>query len=184
MASARRRPSRSGSRHRGPRTSPDGDQENQDEGRPVYQPPAKKAASPVVVIITLVLFVGAGIFFAWAYVKSRDTTPQIVIEQTDTDKEYRQIQVKIQKSKKLVREVYQLRNDPDSARFTRKWSEANKYAGDTFDQLRAMVAEVRLPSGILPPEYSGYNSDFTQLQLIMGDLSKVAPLDFDWDSEE
>ena len=134
-------------------------------------------------IITMVLFVGSGIFFAYALI-NRDTSPKIVIEETTTDKEYKQIQVKIQKSEKMVREVYQLRNDPDAGRFTRKWSEANKYAGDTFDQLRAMVADVRLPNGTLPPEYSGYNSDFSRLQFIMGDLSKMAPLDFDWDSEE
>ena len=84
----------------------------------------------------------------------------------------------------MVSEVVQLRTDEDRARFSRKWSAANKYAGDTFDQLRAMLADVRLPDGSLPPEYSGYNTDFTRLQIIMGDLIKGAPLDFDWDSEE
>ncbi|MEC9477430.1 MAG: hypothetical protein VX764_10365 [Planctomycetota bacterium] len=183
MTSARRRPPRSGSR-RAPRgSSDDGIQNRQPGEKPIYQPPAKKTASPVVVIITLVLFVGSGIFFAYALI-NRDQNPKIVVEETTTDKEYKQIQVKIQKSEKLVREVYQMRNDPDSSRFVRKWSEANKFAGDTFDQLRAMVAGVRLPNGTLPPEYSGYNSDFTRLQFIMGDLSKMAPLDFDWDSEE
>jgi hypothetical protein len=131
----------------------------------------------------VVLFVASGIFFAWALLREKPD-PKVIVEETTTNKEYQEIQRRIQKSTVLVREVVQLRTDEDTARFARKWSVANKYAGDTFDQLRAMLADVRLPNGSLPPDYSGYNKDFTRLQILMGDLIKVAPLDFDWESEE
>jgi hypothetical protein len=183
MASARRRPPRSGSRKRGSWTPEGAGPENPGDERPIYKPAAKKGVNPVVVIVTLVLFIGSGIFFAYALV-NRNTTTWIVVEETTTDDEYKKILRRIQKSTAMVSEVVQLRTDEDRARFSRKWSAANKYAGDTFDQLRAMLADVRLPDGSLPPEYSGYNTDFTRLQIIMGDLIKVAPLDFDWDSEE
>ncbi|MGE4619744.1 MAG: hypothetical protein AAEJ04_08065 [Planctomycetota bacterium] len=176
MASARRRPPRSGSRRDKPESSNDG-------SRPSFQPPAKKGAGPVTVIITLVLFIGSAIFFAYALV-NRGGEKQVVIKETTTDSEYKEIQRRIQKSSSLAREVVQLRNDPDTDRFVRKWTAANKYAGDTFDQLRAMLADVRLPNGTLPPSYSGYNKDFARLQIIVGDLIKVAPLDVDWESEE
>lgn len=180
MASARRRPPRPGSRHRG---SSGLEPDQAGDERPVYQPARKKGANPVVVIVVLVLFVASGIFFAWALLREKPD-PKVIVEETTTNKEYQEIQRRIQKSTVLVREVVQLRTDEDAARFARKWSVANKYAGDTFDQLRAMLADVRLPDGSLPPDYSGYNKDFTRLQILMGDLIKVAPLDFDWESEE
>ena len=34
----------------------------------------------------------------------------------------------------------------------------------------------RNEDGTLPVEYSGYNSDFTRIQTIIGDLAKVAPM--------
>jgi hypothetical protein len=176
MASARRRPPRSGSRH-------DKSESANETNRSNFQPPAKKGAGPVTVIITLILFIGSGIFFAYALV-NRGGEKKIVINETNTDSEYKEIQRRIYKSSAMAREVVQLRNDPDTDRFVRKWSAANKYAGDTFDQLRAMLADVRLPNGTLPPSYSGYNKDFSRLQIIVGDLIKVAPLDVDWESEE
>ena len=183
MASARRRPPRSGSRQKGSGTPEGAAQGNPGDERPIYKPAAKKGAHPAVVIVILVLFVGSGIFFAYALV-NRNIEPEIVVEETTTNDEYKEIQRRIQKSTAMVKEVVQLRTDEDTARFSRKWSAANEYTSDTFDQLRAMLADVRLPNGSLPPEYSGYNRDFTRLQIIMGDLIKVAPLDFDWESEE
>ncbi|MEE2856766.1 MAG: hypothetical protein VX949_05160 [Planctomycetota bacterium] len=181
MSSARRRPPRAGSSNRDARSS-EADRSSQD-GRPAFRPPAKKGAHPGVVIGTLVLFLVSGVFFVYSLVNRSDEVNTVVIE-TDTNTEYNIIKRRIIQSKTLVREVVQLRSDDDTERFSRKWTEANEYAGTTLDMLRAMTAPVRNPEGALPDEYSGYNIDFTQLQTLINDLIHVAPLDGDWDVED
>lgn len=181
MSSDRRRPPRAGSSNRDARSS-EADRSSQD-GRPAFRPPAKKGAHPGVVIGTLVLFLVSGVFFVYSLVNRSDEVNTVVIE-TDTNTEYNAIKRRIIQSKTLVREVVQLRSDDDNERFSRKWTVANEYAGTTLDMLRAMLKDVRKPDGTLPVEYSGYNTDFTQLQTIINDLIHVAPLDGDWDVED
>ena len=57
-----------------------------------------------------------------------------------------------------------------------KVAEGDGFLGATQQKLREILAEVRNEDGTLPPEYSGYNSDFTRIQTIIGDLAKVAPM--------
>ena len=181
MVSARRRPPRAGSGNRGPR--PSGDVPQDADSRGQYRPPRKKGANPIVVIVTLVLLVGSGVFFVFSLV-NRPTEPKTVVIETNTNEEYNAIKRRILKCKTMVREVVRLRSDEDTQRFSRKWLAANDYTGATFDQLRAMLQEVRKPDGTLPQEFSGYNSDFGQLQTLTNDLIHVAPLGGDWDIDE
>jgi len=181
MSTDRRRPPRAGSSNRDARSS-EADRSARD-GRPSFRPPAKKGAHPAVVIGTLVLFLISGVFFVYSLVNRSDEVDTVVIE-IDTNTEYNAIKRRIIQSKTLVREVVQLRSDDDTERFSRKWTVANEYAGTTLDMLRAMLKDVRKPDGTLPVEYSGYNTDFTQLQTIINDLIHVAPLDGDWDVED
>ena len=181
MSSDRRRPPRAGSSNRDARSS-EADRSARD-GRPSFRTPAKKGAHPAVVIGTLVLFLISGVFFVYSLVNRSDEVDTVVIE-IDTNTEYNAIKRRIIQSRTLVREVVQLRSDDDTERFSRKWTVANEYAGTTLDMLRAMLKDVRKPDGTLPVEYSGYNTDFTQLQTLINDLIHVAPLDGDWDVED
>ncbi len=145
------------------------------EERQPYRPQPKKGAHPAVVVVTLVLLVGTVSMFAFSYI-NRPTEPVKVIEESTNDKEYRAIQKDIQRSNSLAREVVQNRNDWAAKEFSRKWQKAMDFSSATQQKLREMLAEVRNEDGTLPPEYSGYNSDFTRIQTIIGDLAKVAPM--------
>ncbi len=166
MNRARRRPQRD-------RTG-NGHDENSEERQP-YRPQQKKGAHPAVVVVTLVLLIGTVSMFAYSFI-NRPTQPNVVIEETTTDKEYRAIQKDIGKSRTLAMEVVRMRTDGDSKVFAQKWQIAMDFSSQTQQKLRMMLAEVRNENGILPPEYSGYNSDFTTMQTIIGDLAKVAPM--------
>ena len=181
MVSARRRPPRAGSGNRGPR--PSGDDSQDVDSRVPDRAPRKKGANPIVVIVTLVLLVGTGVFFVYSLL-NRPTEATTVVIETDTNEEYNAIKRRILKCKTMVREVVRLRSDEDTQRFSKKWLAANDYTGATFDQLRAMLQDVRKPDGTLPQEFSGYNRDFGQLQTLINDLIHVAPLGGDWDTEE
>ncbi len=167
MSRVRRRP------QRGRPSADDGNGTGAEEKKP-YRPQPKKGAHPAVVIVTLVLLVGTVAMFAWSFV-NRPTEPAIVVEKTTNDKEYRAIQRDIAKSRSMSREVVQLRSDEDSREFARKWQRAMDFSSATQQKLREMLADVRNEDGTLPPEYSGYNSDFTTIQTVIGDLAKVAP---------
>ncbi len=145
------------------------------EDRPAYKPKAKKGAHPAVVIVTLVLLISTVSIFAYS-ILNRPKEPKIVIEETTSDKEYRAIQRDISQSQVMARKVVQMRSDDDSKKFAREWQKAMNFSSGTQQKLREMLAEVRTPEGILPPEFSGYNSDFSKIQTIIGDLSKVAPM--------
>ena len=168
MNRVRRRP------QRGRSGADNGSDAGSDEKKP-YRPQPKKGAHPAVVIVTLVLLVGTVSMFAYSYI-NRPTQPKVVIEETTNDKEYRAIQKDIAKSRSLSREVVQMRSDDDSRAFARKWQQAMDFSSATQQKLREMLAEVRNEDGTLPPEYSGYNTDFTTMQTIIGDLAKVAPM--------
>ncbi|MDE0961064.1 MAG: hypothetical protein OSB09_09810 [Planctomycetota bacterium] len=181
MTSARRRPLRAGSTNQGS-GSTENDQSGSDSRVP-YKPPPRKGASPIVVIVTLALLMGTGVFFVYSMV-NRPTEPKTVVVESDTNEEYNAIKRRILKCKGMVREVVKLRSDEDTQSFSRKWLAANEYTGATLDLLRAMLQDVRDPDGSLPLEFSGYNTDFGQIQTLINDLIHVAPLDSDWDTEE
>ncbi len=180
MAHARKRPS--GGRSGSPKQRGAADQDSNQDPRTPYRPAQKKGASPIATIAVLLVFLISGIVFVKVLV-NRSDEPEVIITESDSSNEYNEIKRRIVKSGSMVRAVVKGRNNDDPKRFASNWSDANDYTGETLDKLRAMLEEVRNPDGTLPVEYSGYNTDFGRLQILLGDLIKVAPLDAEWDED-
>lgn len=149
-----------------------------DSPRGEFVPAKKKGAPPALTIGLLVACVVAAVVFVVVLVreKNQPAPPAKVVETSNVD-EWAGIKEKIREARKRFEETMSLRTDEEQAAlFLTKIEETTSYITGVREEIDAMLEPVRdKETGLLPPEYNGYNHDAKDLGTMIYDLSKATP---------